>query len=119
MLTTQTFSIVMPNYVWQVGLVFGVLVGAYVSAKLSKNKYPEVASVWKKELGISSKKVKYLMSFIGGMFLVLGARLAKGCTSGNGISGVAQMDVSSFIALGCMFLFAILTVQIIRILKGK
>ncbi|USO02530.1 MAG: YeeE/YedE family protein [Alphaproteobacteria bacterium] len=113
------FEIVRPNYVWQLGLVFGVIVGACWSARLSGAKYPEISPIWKKEFGITSQTTRYALSFFGGMFLIFGARLAQGCTSGNGISGVAQMDASAWVTLMAMFAFAILTVQLMRMWKGK
>jgi uncharacterized membrane protein YedE/YeeE len=40
---------------------------------------------------------------IGGSLLVFGARLAGGCTSGHGISGMSQLSISSFITVAAMF----------------
>ncbi|KAK7190805.1 hypothetical protein DPSP01_007926 [Paraphaeosphaeria sporulosa] len=40
---------------------------------------------------------------IGGLVMVLGARLAGGCTSGHGISGMSMLGISSFITVACMF----------------
>ncbi len=42
-------------------------------------------------------------SLIGGFLLVFGSRLAGGCTSGHGISGLACRAKTSFVAVGCMF----------------
>lgn len=39
----------------------------------------------------------------GGFLLVFGARLAGGCTSGHGISGMATMGLSSFVTVFSMF----------------
>ncbi|KAF2441866.1 YeeE/YedE family protein [Karstenula rhodostoma CBS 690.94] len=41
--------------------------------------------------------------FCGGLVMVLGARLAGGCTSGHGISGMSMMGISSFVTVACMF----------------
>jgi uncharacterized membrane protein YedE/YeeE len=46
-------------------------------------------------------------SFLGGAFLVIGARTAAGCTSGHGISGMGSLAVGSFIATAGMFAGAI------------
>lgn len=40
---------------------------------------------------------------IGGLVMVLGARLAGGCTSGHGISGMSMLGISSFVTVACMF----------------
>lgn len=39
----------------------------------------------------------------GGFAMIFGARLAGGCTSGHGISGMATMSLSSFITVAAMF----------------
>ncbi|KAJ1558606.1 hypothetical protein HK405_013321 [Cladochytrium tenue] len=40
---------------------------------------------------------------VGGALLVLGARIAGGCTSGHGISGCAQLGVASMVTVASMF----------------
>jgi uncharacterized membrane protein YedE/YeeE len=44
-----------------------------------------------------------LRAIMGGGMLIFGARLAGGCTSGHGISGMSQLSVSSFITVTAMF----------------
>jgi uncharacterized membrane protein YedE/YeeE len=44
-----------------------------------------------------------LAALAGGFCLIFGARLAGGCTSGHGISGMATMGLSSFITVASMF----------------
>ncbi|KAJ3048735.1 hypothetical protein HK097_010251 [Rhizophlyctis rosea] len=46
---------------------------------------------------------------VGGALLVLGARVAGGCTSGHGISGMAQLSVASFVTVAAMFAGGILS----------
>jgi len=40
---------------------------------------------------------------VGGALLVVGSRLAGGCTSGHGISGMSLLSISSFITVAAMF----------------
>eukprot|EP01029_Cantina_marsupialis_P011137 TRINITY_DN249_c0_g1_i3.p1 TRINITY_DN249_c0_g1~~TRINITY_DN249_c0_g1_i3.p1 ORF type:complete len:362 (-),score=89.10 TRINITY_DN249_c0_g1_i3:166-1251(-) len=47
--------------------------------------------------------------FIGGFLILFGARLAAGCSSGHGISGVGQLCLRSFVAVCSMFIGAIVT----------
>jgi uncharacterized membrane protein YedE/YeeE len=42
-----------------------------------------------------------------------GARMARGCTSGHGISGAAQLNVASWIALLCFFIGGAIVANII------
>ncbi len=46
--------------------------------------------------------------------MLLGARIADGCTSGHGISGMAQLAVGSTIAVGAMFAGGIATAFALR-----
>ena len=41
--------------------------------------------------------------FVGGILLVFGARLAGGCTSGHGLSGMASLSIASFVTVASMF----------------
>ncbi|CAF0840028.1 unnamed protein product [Adineta steineri] len=44
-----------------------------------------------------------LNSILGGFFLLLGARCAGGCTSGQGISGMTHLLFGSFLTTACIF----------------
>jgi uncharacterized membrane protein YedE/YeeE len=47
-------------------------------------------------------KLRWVMAFIGGAFMGFGARFARGCTSGQAISGGAVLSVGSW-----AFMFAV------------
>jgi uncharacterized membrane protein YedE/YeeE len=93
-------------------LALGIVMGAYLSSKLLKSRKKGISSYWKAE-GLSSRHV-YIRSFIGGIFLVFGARLAGGCTSGHGISGISTFSKGSFLTISVMFLSAIASFNIIK-----
>jgi uncharacterized membrane protein YedE/YeeE len=42
-------------------------------------------------------------SFVGGFLLVFGSRLAAGCPSGHGFSGMGSLAAGSFVAVAAMF----------------
>ncbi|KAI1635592.1 hypothetical protein F4809DRAFT_613275 [Biscogniauxia mediterranea] len=44
-----------------------------------------------------------MKSLIGGVLLAVGSRIAGGCTSGHGISGISLFSVSSFVTVAAMF----------------
>jgi len=48
-------------------------------------------------------------AIVGGAAMIFGARLAGGCTSGHGISGMSTMSLSSFVTVGSMFAGGITT----------
>lgn len=65
------------------------------------------------KLDISSP-VSYASAFIGGFCLLFGARMARGCTSGNGISGLSLLSTVGLICCCGMFGAAIPTAMILR-----
>ncbi|KAI1047126.1 hypothetical protein LB505_010058 [Fusarium chuoi] len=56
-----------------------------------------------REVMAQSEQASLPMVLAGGAFLTFGARIAGGCTSGHGISGMATMGLSSFITIVSMF----------------
>jgi uncharacterized membrane protein YedE/YeeE len=82
---------------WIVMLTSGVILGGFVSGwlngrvKLETNKGPNI-----------SKRTRWVMAFIGGGFMGYGARMARGCTSGQALSGGAVLSVGSW-----AFMFAV------------
>ncbi|MCJ1400868.1 hypothetical protein MMC11_004077 [Xylographa trunciseda] len=77
--------------------VFGVVVGSWVFAQLS-TEHLSAASTLDERSSISA-----LSAFVGGCIMIFGSRLAGGCTSGHGISGIATMGVASFVSVASMF----------------
>nr|XP_054763118.1 UPF0394 inner membrane protein YeeE-like [Lytechinus pictus] len=75
---------------WQVFYVTGAIAGACISAAASGS------------LG-STPGVSLASSFLGGVLLIFGARLAGGCTSGHGLSGMGVLSVLSFVTVAAMF----------------
>ncbi len=93
---------------WQMLLVIGMAIGAFVSAKLGRTHEVEhVPQLWQWRFG-RSKAVRYVAAFIGGVLLLFGARMAGGCTSGHGISGGLQFAVGSWVFFGSFFLAGII-----------
>ncbi|MBX3387466.1 MAG: YeeE/YedE family protein [Phycisphaeraceae bacterium] len=92
---------------WQLALVAMLPIGAFVSARLARAggepRFVEhVPKVWAWRFG-PSRPLRYAAAFFGGIVLIIGARLADGCTSGHGISGGLQFAVSSWTFFGAMF----------------
>jgi uncharacterized membrane protein YedE/YeeE len=94
---------------WQVALVGGVALGAFLSMKLSGAKRAAISPIWSRALGSASPAKRYTIAFLGGFVMLFGARLADGCTSGHGISGMAQLAVGSTVAVAAMFAGGIAT----------
>lgn len=82
---------------WIVFLTTGTLIGGFVSGwlhgrlKAETGKGPRI-----------SVRTRWVMAFIGGAFMGYGARMARGCTSGQALSGGAVLSVGSW-----AFMFAV------------
>lgn len=63
-------------------------------------------------MGSPSVAARYALAFGAGFLMLFGARLADGCTSGHGLSGVAQLGVGSTIAVAAMFAGGITTAML-------
>lgn len=88
---------------WQVALVGGIAIGAFLSARLSGARRRPISPIWSRALGSASPARRYSVAFIAGFLMLLGARIADGCTSGHGLSGTAQLAVGSIVAVIAMF----------------
>jgi hypothetical protein len=88
-----------------IGTFFGALVGAWLSRDL---KIEVVPSVWRERFGSSPTK-RLAVAFAGGILAMYGARMAGGCTSGNGLSGSLQLAVSGWTFFITMFITGLAT----------
>jgi uncharacterized protein len=82
---------------WEWGLVGGVVLGSFIGAKSSQElESKTVPDAWREKVG-SSALLRYSAAAAGGALMMFGARMAKGCTSGHGISGTMQLAASSWL----------------------
>lgn len=88
---------------WQVALVAGIALGAFISMRMSGAVRAPVSPIWARALGSSSSGLRYAVAFAAGFLMLFGARIADGCTSGHGLSGMAQLSVGSTVAVAAMF----------------
>src|SRR5690606_31591167 len=93
------------------GLLFlgGTFLGALASSLVSRRfKIETVPTVWAQRFGASPAK-RLAAAFVGGMLVMIGARLAGGCTSGHGISQTLQLAVVGWVFFISMFASGLLT----------
>ncbi len=82
---------------WIVLVTLGVLLGGFVSAVVNHR------LVFETQKGPRiSTRTRWIFAFLGGGLMGYGARLARGCTSGQALSGGAVMSVGSW-----AFMFAV------------
>lgn len=94
------------------GLLFvlSMVFGGFLSGKLSRNKISDneklFPKVWENRFGISPLK-RFVYAFVAGFFVLFGARLAGGCTSGHMMSGMMQTSLSGYLFAAGAFATAI------------
>jgi uncharacterized membrane protein YedE/YeeE len=82
---------------WIVFLTVGTILGGLLSGllgrrmKIETNKGPRISNL-----------TRWVLAFAGGALMGYGARLARGCTSGQALSGGAVLSVGSW-----AFMFAV------------
>lgn len=83
---------------WLVFQMLGVIAGGFVSGAISGRlkfkveKGPKITS-----------KIRLMFAVLGGIFFGFGAQLARGCTSGSALTGMAVLSVSGFISMAAIF----------------
>jgi uncharacterized protein len=83
---------------WLVFEVIGVFAGGFISGTLAHRV--------KKAVGKGpriSVKGRLFYAFLGGMLMGIGAKLARGCTSGQALTGGALLNLGSWIFMLCVF----------------
>ena len=82
---------------WQWMLVLGIFLGGFIGKVIHGKGIKEIISdPWIERFG-DRPRLRISHAFIGGFIMLIGARLAGGCTSSHIISGMSQMAVSSLL----------------------
>jgi uncharacterized membrane protein YedE/YeeE len=98
---------------WQFMLVIGIFAGALVASLADKSfKSEGVPPTWAARFGPSVGK-RALWAFLGGIVAMIGARLADGCPSGHGLSGLMQLSISGLVALLFFFGVGVLVARLV------
>ncbi|MFP4168205.1 MAG: YeeE/YedE thiosulfate transporter family protein [Desulfonatronovibrionaceae bacterium] len=102
------------KYLWQGMMVLFIAVGAFISMRLAGSRRKSFSPAWTKAVGITEFRRRGAMAFLGGFFMLFGARWAGGCTSGHGLSGIGQLSVGSLIVVVTMFIGAMAVANLYR-----
>lgn len=90
---------------WLTLEILGVVIGGFISGAISKRLKFKI----EKSPKITNTR-RLIFAFLGGLFFVYGAQLARGCTSGAALSGMAVLSVAGFVTMvaifGSAYLFA-------------
>ncbi|MGQ9920897.1 MAG: YeeE/YedE thiosulfate transporter family protein [Desulfobacca sp.] len=102
-----------PMIDWQWVFVVGILLGALLSSWSDGSfRWQAVPNMWAARFG-PAKGPRAAAAFLGGLVAIIGARLAGGCPSGHGLTGVMQLALSGFVALICFFLGGLIVARLL------
>jgi uncharacterized protein len=94
---------------WIVPVFFGALLGGLVSGtifgrvRIQTTRGPHITD-----------RTRWLMAFLGGVIFLYGARMARGCTSGQALSGGATLSAGSWVIMMCIFASAYALAYFVR-----
>ena len=98
---------------WQFMFLVGIVGGSFIASLTDRTFRPRVVpDMWAARFG-QTPLARLLTAFAGGVVAIYGARLAGGCPSGHGLSGLAQMSVSGFLAAAGFFIGGIIMARIV------
>jgi uncharacterized membrane protein YedE/YeeE len=95
---------------WIIVEVIGVFIGGLLSAKLGGRYKREVVCG---EIS-SNKRRRILFALAGGVLMGFAARLARGCTSGQALTGGALLSAGSWLFMIAVFAGAYLTIVVVK-----
>jgi len=94
---------------WMVWEILGILIGGFLSGFIHKRLKPETFRGPR-----ISATTRLIAALVGGIIMGYGARLARGCTSGQGLSGGAVGSLGSWAFMFAIFASAYLTAIVAR-----
>ncbi len=83
---------------WIVPVFFGALLGGFTSGLINGRLKLETT----KGPNITNRK-RWLFAFLGGVIFLYGARMARGCTSGQALTGGATLSAGSWVVMFAIF----------------
>ena len=98
-----------------IGLVLGGFIAALLTGGINTRRVPRL---WASRFG-NSTAARFGAAFAGGFMLLLGARIAGGCTSGHVLSGVAQLSLAGIIFGATIMGSGILTARLLYRRRGS
>jgi uncharacterized membrane protein YedE/YeeE len=103
---------------WLFAFVVGMALGGFLGGRTVKQPIHDVPPIWQARFGPNRFK-RYAVTFLGGVLILFGARLAGGCTLGLFISGNTQLAVSGLYFGIFIFAVAMLTARLLFQKAGR
>jgi len=104
---------------WEGIMLLGALFGGFVTSVFITKTFrlSLIPSGWKQHKN-NSILSRLLWSFFSGFILIVGARLAGGCTSGHFMSGMSQLAMSAMVFGGVVMVTLVITGRKFYNIKG-
>jgi len=135
----EFFNFDWKSQIWNLIFILGAVIGGYIASNYLQNPLPvaisETTQTFLSSLGIATPQTldqgsgyvpaelfaltgdngirNWVLLIIGGFMIGFGTRWAGGCTSGHAISGLANLQLSSLIAVIGFFIGGLLMTWII------
>ena len=111
--TNEEFQARGIQFDWQGAFVVGIFIGAWLASLMGRTfKLEAVPPMWAERFGGSFWK-RAVVAFIGGFIALFGARIAGGCPSGNGLSGMMTLELRGLVAMGAFFGVGVIVANLI------
>jgi len=107
---------------WRIVFTLGIVLGASIyaltfqSGALTSSLYTPGTTGQLRDFGpvtLWLTEVQPWRLFLGGIFVGIGTRIGKGCTSGHGVCGVGSASKTSIVGVVTFILVAIVTAQLV------
>jgi uncharacterized membrane protein YedE/YeeE len=106
----STYPPLTQGLTWQFWLLVGVFLGALASVLIARKFRWTLMPIeqWRDVFGPSVRK-RWILAFVGGFILQIGAGIAGGCTSGLALAGGVQLSPAAFIFIPGIFISGAIT----------
>ena len=94
------------GFIFVIAMFFGGFLAAVLGGPKVEKDEKWIPRVWRENLGSSWTK-RMIGAFASGFFILFGARMAGGCTSGHMMSGMMQTSLSGYLFAAGVFAIAV------------
>ncbi len=94
------------SFIFVISMILGGLLGRIFTCPEEKKPFGPVPEHHRRRFG-ETPALRYALTFVGGVLVLWGSRVAGGCTSGHMMSGMMQTALS-----GYLFAFAVFVVAV-------
>ena len=97
------------HFLFGIGIILGALASAWLAGDF---KWQAVPNLWQRHFGKSHLR-RGIMAFVGSFIAMLGVRMAGGCPSGLGLSGMVQLSLGGFVGMVFFFIGGVLMASVV------